>query len=61
MVTIGKDGKATVETTGFSGVGCQAASAPYERALGVVTADMLKAEAFEAQATESATSSVQAG
>lgn len=34
--TVEKDGATAVQAQGFKGVGCKEASAPFERALGVV-------------------------
>jgi hypothetical protein len=44
-VIVSADGKAQVTTKGFTGgQACHAASRPYEKALGVVTSDVLTAE-----------------
>ena len=34
-----RDGQTSLQTTGFTGSSCKAASAPYEKALGEVTED----------------------
>lgn len=43
--TFAPDGSTKIETTGFAGKGCQAASLPYEQALGAKTSDIPTAEA----------------
>ncbi len=43
-ITVFPDGKTSVETTGFSGKECQAASLPYERALGQRLSETMTAE-----------------
>ena len=39
----------TVETKGFAGTSCRAATAKLEKSLGTATADKLTPEAFQAQ------------
>ncbi len=43
-VTIAPDGTAKIETNGFTGAACQAASLPYEEVLGAKTSDVPTAE-----------------
>jgi hypothetical protein len=43
-ITIAPDGNTTVEAVNFKGIGCKAATKPFEDALGVVTDDKDKPE-----------------
>ena len=45
-ITVDADGKAKVQTKGFTGGACKEASRFVERALGLVVADVPTAEAF---------------
>jgi hypothetical protein len=49
VVTIAKDGSSTVETKGFAGSSCQAASEFLEKALGARQSEKLTAEYFNQQ------------
>jgi hypothetical protein len=51
IVTIAKDGSTKVETKGFAGTSCQAASADLEKALGIKQSEKLTAEYFAQQTT----------
>ncbi len=44
-ITVGADGETRIETKGFAGPECKAASKPYEDAMGVTTSDTPTAEA----------------
>jgi hypothetical protein len=51
-VTVSPDGQSTVQTKGFSGAECRAASRFIERALGQRTAEVLTAEFHQTQANQ---------
>ena len=48
-ITVTAEGETNVETKGFAGRACKAASAPYEDALGSRTAERLKPEYHAAE------------
>ena len=48
-VIIDTQGNTAVETKGFTGSACRAASAEIEKALGAVTAEKLTSEAFQSE------------
>lgn len=51
-VTVAKDGSTKVETSGFVGSSCQAASKFLEQALGVQQSEKLTAEFYAQQSTQ---------
>lgn len=51
IVTVAKDGSTKVETRGFAGSSCQAASKFIEQALGARQGEQLTAEYFSQQTT----------
>lgn len=52
-IRISKKGEVKIEAEGFTGSACELATAPFERALGVVTDKEEKPERYQSENTQS--------